>query len=488
MIRNTYGKPIIAALILGICICFLLPGHAFAAETAWKDKVVLSSRGDVTQDGKISLRDVLAVLKSLAKLQPLDTEEAQYRGDVDHSGDVTMEDAEMLMDAALHGKNFGYAFTEPMERTFIVDSASLAPEESYCYSSLQEVVNRLNADPPKSEDERVTVLFAPGACREHTELKAPYVTFQALDPENETPANITFYYGCGFCYNSLQQEKAGNNNGASLIIAASAHDFHARDMMFENSYNIYVTKEEYDDYCAYPKNSQSLSVRENMDNLLSSKYQTQGLALRVDADRARFDHCRIIGRQDTLLMNGEGNRVYYEDCYIEGTVDFIYGNGTAVFESCQINAPYHSGHITAASTPEKQKFGFLFKDCIFTREQAAQKEAPKDNSYSLGRPWRDYAMVVYWNCKMDAHITVGNERWMNMGGGLPLEDPTCPQRETLRFFEAGSMDLAGNPLDLEAIKPDYEQILQQEALQSGGNYDAAAWLAGDDGWNPGGYP
>ncbi len=486
--RNIYGKKISAVIILCICLCVLLPMHALAAENAWEDKVVLSSRGDVTQDGKISLRDVLLVLKSLAKLQPLDTAEAQYRGDADHSGRVTIEDAEMLMGAALHDRNFGYVFTEPLERTFIVDSACLVPEESYCYNSLQDVVNQLNADPPESEDERVTILFAPGVYREHAELKAPYVTFQALNPENEVPANITFYYGNGFRYESLQQEEADGNNGASFIIAASAHDFHARDMMFENSYNIYMTKEEYSDYCAYPLNSQSLSVREDMDNLLSSKYQTQGLALRVDADRARFDHCRIIGRQDTLLMNGNGNRVYYEDCYIEGTVDFIYGNGTAVFESCQINAPYHSGHITAASTPETQKFGFLFKECTFTREQVAQKAAPAANSYSLGRPWRDYAMVVYWNCKMDGHITTGNERWMNMGGGLPLEDPACAQRETLRFFEAGSMDLEGNPLDLKAIKPDYERILQQEDLQPGGEYDAAAWLAGDDGWNPGGYP
>ena len=465
-----------------LAMCIILGFGVFKAGTEFvyaEDGIRLIDRGDVTQDGKITLRDALKVLKVAAGIESFDSEQDTYRADGDNSGSITVEDARIIMEAAIGGKNFGYEYEQ--ERTIIVDSATIYPVNSYCYGSLEAAVDYLNANPPKSEEERITVLFAPGVYREHTSLKAPFVTYKAMDSESAVPANITFYYGCGFYYYSIYNgTRTADANTASTIIDKNAHDFIAEDMMFENSYNIYVTQAEYGDYCPYPTNLQLLSLRENIDNLLSSKFQTQGLALRVDADRCKFYNCRIIGRQDTLLMNGSGNRVYFEDCYIEGTVDFIYGNGTAVFESCTINGPYHSGHITASSAPKDQKFGFLFKECAFTRNQTAQKEAPADNSYSLGRPWNNPGMVVYWNCRMDAHITAGEERWMTMGTGFA--------KENARFYEVGSMDLEGQLLDLTAICPEYETILEQEAMESGGEFAAFEWLKGADGWNPGSYP
>ncbi len=58
--------------------------------------------------------------------------------------------------------------------------------------------------------------------------------------------------------------------------------------------------------------------------------------VRVDGDMVTFKNCRFLGFQDTLYPHGEKSRQYYKDCYIEGTVDFIFGWSTAVFEDCTI--------------------------------------------------------------------------------------------------------------------------------------------------------
>jgi pectinesterase len=76
----------------------------------------------------------------------------------------------------------------------------------------------------------------------------------------------------------------------------------------------------------------------------------QALALRVDGDRVSFRNCRFLGWQDTMLLNR--GRQYFEDCYITGHVDFIFGAATAFFDHCHIHC-LRDGYITAASTPEK---------------------------------------------------------------------------------------------------------------------------------------
>ncbi|HUL53302.1 MAG TPA: pectinesterase family protein, partial [Opitutaceae bacterium] len=127
----------------------------------------------------------------------------------------------------------------------------------------------------------------------------------------------------------------------------------------------------------------------------------QALAVRVDGDRVVFRHCRFLGWQDTILVNR--GRHYFEDCYICGHVDFIFGAATAVFERCHIHC-LGDGYITAASTPDAQPWGFVFADCRITGE------TPDVRTY-LGRPWRDYAAVVFLNTEMSA--VVRPEGWHN---------------------------------------------------------------------------
>ena len=85
----------------------------------------------------------------------------------------------------------------------------------------------------------------------------------------------------------------------------------------------------------------------------------QAVAVRVDGDKVSFVNCRFLGHQDTLYPHGENSRQYYKNCYIEGTVDFIFGWSTAVFEDCEIFCK-SKGYVTAASTTEETPYGFVF--------------------------------------------------------------------------------------------------------------------------------
>lgn len=129
----------------------------------------------------------------------------------------------------------------------------------------------------------------------------------------------------------------------------------------------------------------------------------QAVALSVFADRAMISNCNILGNQDTLYVSGEGNRQYFKDCFIEGTTDFIFGKATVLFDNCKILSKKNS-YITAASTPEGVKYGFVFKNCKLTANE-------NTTEVYLGRPWRIYAKTVFLNCDMGNHIKP--EGWHN---------------------------------------------------------------------------
>jgi pectinesterase len=115
----------------------------------------------------------------------------------------------------------------------------------------------------------------------------------------------------------------------------------------------------------------------------------QGVAVRVDADRVFFKNCRFLGNQDTLYTYGEKSRQYYKNCYIEGTVDFIFGWSTAYFEDCEIFCKT-SGYVTAASTAEGARYGYVFKNCTITGS------AP-ENSFYLAGPGAPTLKRCSWN-------------------------------------------------------------------------------------------
>ncbi|WP_347052367.1 pectate lyase [Flavobacterium olei] len=135
----------------------------------------------------------------------------------------------------------------------------------------------------------------------------------------------------------------------------------------------------------------------------SSGERGQAIALAVTGNRVKVINCSLLGNQDTLYLSGKEAKQYFNDCYIEGTTDFIFGSATAVFANCEIHS-IKSSYITAASTPQGIPFGFVFLNCKLTAH-------PEAKEVYLGRPWRIYAKTVFVNCQMGKHIK--SEGWEN---------------------------------------------------------------------------
>ena len=130
----------------------------------------------------------------------------------------------------------------------------------------------------------------------------------------------------------------------------------------------------------------------------------QAVALHTMGDRLRFVNCRFLGNQDTVYTGVADTRLYFTDCYIEGTTDFIFGPSTAWFERCSIYCKSNS-YITAASTPKEQMYGYIFNNCKVTC-------APEVSKVYLGRPWRDYGYTLFMHCELPSAIApVGWHHW-----------------------------------------------------------------------------
>ena len=131
----------------------------------------------------------------------------------------------------------------------------------------------------------------------------------------------------------------------------------------------------------------------------------QSVALHTEGDRLKFINCRILGNQDTIYTGAKFTRLYFKDCYIDGTTDFIFGPSTALFEDSIIHSKRNS-YVTAASTPKEAKYGYVFKHCKLTAEPGVDK-------VYLGRPWRPYAYTLFIECELGKHIVLAG--WHNWG-------------------------------------------------------------------------
>lgn len=245
--------------------------------------------------------------------------------------------------------------------------------------SLQEALNRVS----EREAGPAVIHVRPGVYREKLSITRPEIT---LEGENAETTVISWGDGA----NKAWPEGGKYGTFRTYTVYISGDGFTAKNITFENTAG-------------------------------RGEIAGQALAASVMADRAAFYGCRFLGFQDTLFtgplppkeivpggFNGPDrdlprrpSRQYYEDCLIRGTVDFIFGSAAAVFNRCSVEAvpctDGHGGYLTAASTPENQKFGYVFLDCRLEGEA-------EPNTYYLGRPWRDYAKTVFIRCRMGAQI------------------------------------------------------------------------------------
>ncbi|MDR1652584.1 MAG: right-handed parallel beta-helix repeat-containing protein [Prevotellaceae bacterium] len=156
---------------------------------------------------------------------------------------------------------------------------------------------------------------------------------------------------------------------------------------------------------------------ENMSIENSALQLGQAVAMHVEGDRIVLRNCKLIGNQDTFYAGRENCRIYLENCYIEGTTDFIFGASTCWFEKCEIFCKKNS-FITAASTPQNTAYGLIFNNCTIRTAEHVDK-------LYLGRPWRPFAMTVFMNCQLPAAIVPeGWDNWRN-----------TENEKTARYFE-----------------------------------------------------
>lgn len=187
----------------------------------------------------------------------------------------------------------------------------------------------------------------------------------------------------------------------------------------------------------------------------------QAVAVADRGDRSIFKHCRFLGHQDTLFA--DYGRQYYVDSYIEGGVDFIFGNATAVFDRTELHAN-GPGYLTAQSrTAADQATGYVILNSKVTSGIAPSAK----DSIGLGRPWRPFSRVVYVHTELPRDVPPAG--WNNWG--------KASNEQTAYYAESNSTGPGANP---SARVPWSHQLTAAQAKQ----FLPATFLSGKDHWNP----
>jgi pectin methylesterase-like acyl-CoA thioesterase len=299
------------------------------------------------------------------------------------------------------------------------------------YSSIQRAID---AAPPEGG---VVISIAPGTYREVLEITKTNVQLRGVNPDSQKTV-IVFDKSSGTAGGTLK----------SATVNVRADNFRAENLTFTNDFNR-----------THPQLPQG----------------SQALALLVTGDRARFRNMRFLGNQDTLYAankscngpNGEPctpARQYFSHCYIEGNVDFIFGDGKAVFEDCEIHSTKHQGGFITAQGKHypSQDSSFVFNRCRLTAE-------PGQTGVWLGRPWRPYASVVFLNTEMGPQIEPAGWREWHPGETHYLD--------TVSYTEYNSTGPGAHPDQRDSHT---RRLNREEAAR----YMSKSFLAGSDGWNP----
>ncbi|MEV6304496.1 pectinesterase family protein [Actinoplanes sp. NPDC051861] len=281
------------------------------------------------------------------------------------------------------------------------------------YTTVQAAVNAV----PANNTGRKVISIKPGTYREIVTIPAnkPFITLQGLGTSNAQTTIVN------------NRDSGHFGLGGSGTVQAYGKDLTVTNLTITNDYD-------------------------------ENTYETgdQALALYLDSDRARFDNVRLLGDQDTFLVDNNA-RTYFTNSYVEGTVDFIFGAGVAVFSNSRIHEKRSTGGpLTAASTPAEKTYGFLFYRCTVT--------GTGTNNTTLGRPWRQGAQVLFRESSLSNTIRT-SQPWTDMSTNIWKNARFTEYRNT----GAGAGTNSNRP-----------QMSDSQAA----NYTPQKYLAGSDGWNP----
>lgn len=249
--------------------------------------------------------------------------------------------------------------------------------------------------------------------------------------EGENPENTIITYDDFASKKNSDGKDIGTTNSSTIFIYSD--NFSAKNISFENS----------------------------------SGRVGQAVAVLTSGDRITFENCRFLGNQDTLYLKGvqdspdksRPSRNYFKNCYIEGTTDYIFGAGTAVFEKCVIYSKEKASYVTAASTPQQNEYGFVFINSKILGNA-------EENSVYLGRPWRPFAKTVFIDCEINS--TIKPEGWHNW---------SKPDAEKTTFY--GEYNSKGSDANISKRVFWSHQLTKEESKK----YTAKNILSGKDNWN-----
>lgn len=249
------------------------------------------------------------------------------------------------------------------------------------YSSVQKAVDVAPAT-------GATIVIAPGIYRETVLITKPDIHLRG-GSRNAAKTVIVFNKSAGASGGTLH----------SATVEIRGDNFEAENLTFANDWN-----------ATHPQRAAG----------------SQALATLVAGDKAVFRNVRFLGNQDTLYAGSrdcspDGQpctpaRQYFTHCYVEGNVDFIFGDAKAVFDHCEIHSTPHSeGFLTAQAKhyPDEDS-GFVFNRCRLTA-------SPGVTNVWLGRPWRPYAKVIFLNTWMGQQIAPAGWREWHPGETHSLE-------------------------------------------------------------------
>lgn len=292
------------------------------------------------------------------------------------------------------------------------------------FTKIQEAINSVE----EGKTARTKIIVKPGTYREKITIS---VAKSPISLIGENAENTILVYGDHASKQNAEGKNIGTTGSSTIFIFSD--NFSAKNFTFQND--------------AGPVG--------------------QAVAVLTTGDRIAFENCKFLGFQDTLYTKGaqdnpdktKVSRNYFKNCYIEGTTDYIFGAGTAVFENCTIYSKKNASYVTAASTIEGNEFGYIFINCNLTGDADA-------NSVYLGRPWRPFAKTVYINCAIDSIIKT--EGWHNW---------SKPDAEKTTFY--AEYNSKGSGTNAEKRVSWSHQLTKEQSKK----YTAKNILSGKDNWN-----
>ena len=359
----------------------------------------------------------------------------------------------------------------------------------------------------QAKGEETTILIEPGTYQEELTIDVPGLTLKNASKKpsvglknhgvdcDENAVRITWYYGHGYQYKSMgsrvnyggSRERRWN---ASVLVTAP--DFYAENIIFENSFNLYVSeKETADSLVDISQSDMPWTEKERPKKVMperpkeagstevqKKKYRERAAAISFTetAKNAHLKNCRAVGRQD-VLYGDEGASIYWEGGVLAGGVDFIFGGMTMCVNKATIVANINGEkgdkcYISAgrSGSETQAERGMLFYKChirVATEDELDLSSSleSKEGMVWLARPWRWWGETVWAYTTWEEGI-LNPEGW-HLGlvkgkEGFNPENP-CPNS-----YEYKSQDSSKG-------RPKWVKVLTKPVLPDGTKISPKKW-------------